>query len=210
MSNFWQNYFSVFFNKAKVTISTVSATTQTISSSVVKTEVLTNTRDWNESICISFRVYYDIFIKGGQAVIATEVQVTSFYVKPNPKTCLCCVWHFFYFVYGNFSMLFMEYFDYSFLSILCMTFSLISTFLYYIIHFIFFSRKKMSILTWVCGHVGHHILHEEELNRRRYTALAYDPKEYKFLLYCPFYGKHLEEYTKNVVARTQHLSFHRR
>ena len=122
MSNFWQNYFSVFFNKAKVTISTVSATTQTISSSVVKTEVLTNTRDWNESICISFRVYYDIFIKGGQAVIATEVQVTSFYVKPNPKIVD--------FVFDNFFMLWLEFF------LCCLWHILINIFWLYIVYYI--------------------------------------------------------------------------
>ena len=54
----------------------------------------------------------------------------------------------------------------------------------------------MSLLTGVYGHVGNHILHREEKNRRRNNALAYDPKEDKFLLYCPLYGKHLEEYTK--------------
>ena len=68
--------------------------------------------------------------------------------------------------------------------------------IYYIIHFIFFSLKKMSLLTGVYGHVGHHILHEEEKNRRRNTALAYDPGEDEFLLYCPLYVNHLEEYTK--------------
>ena len=46
------------------------------------------------------------------------------------------------------------------------------------------------------GHVGHHILHEEEKNRRINTALAYDPKEYEFLLYFPLYINHLEYYTK--------------
>ena len=65
----------------------------------------------------------------------------------------------------------------------------------YIIHFILFS-KKMSLLTGLYGHVSHHILHEEEKSRRRNTALEYYPKEEKFLLYCPFYVKHLEEYTK--------------
>ena len=35
----------------------------------------------------------------------------------------------------------------------------------------------MSLLTGVHGHVGHHILHEEEKNRRRNTAPEYDPKE---------------------------------
>ena len=54
----------------------------------------------------------------------------------------------------------------------------------------------MSLLTGVYGHVGHHILHEEEKNRRRNTALAYDPRENEFLIYCPLYLKNLEEYTK--------------
>ena len=47
----------------------------------------------------------------------------------------------------------------------------------------------MSLLTCVYGRVSHHILHEEEKNRRRNNALAYDPKEDKFLLYCPLYVK---------------------
>ena len=54
----------------------------------------------------------------------------------------------------------------------------------------------MYLLTGVYCNLGHHIPHEEEKNRRRNTALAYDPKEDEFLLYCPFYVKHLEEYTK--------------
>ena len=33
----------------------------------------------------------------------------------------------------------------------------------------------MSILTGEDGHVGHHILNEEEKNRRINTALEYDP-----------------------------------
>ena len=74
-------------------------------------------------------------------------------------------------------MLCMTNFDYSYLSILCMTLSLTSTFsiLYNIFHILQF--KKMSLLTGVYGHVGHHILHEEEKNRRMNTTLAYDPKE---------------------------------
>ena len=41
------------------------------------------------------------------------------------------------------------------------------------------SRKKDKIylLTGVYCNLGHHIPHEEETNRRRNTALAYDPKE---------------------------------
>ena len=54
----------------------------------------------------------------------------------------------------------------------------------------------MSLLTGVYGHVGHHILHEKEKNRRRNTALEYYPKEGRFLLYFPLYVKHLDEYTK--------------
>ena len=54
----------------------------------------------------------------------------------------------------------------------------------------------MSLLTGEYGHVGHHILHKEEKNRRINTALEYDPKEEKFLLYCTLYVKHMEEYTK--------------
>ena len=78
-----------------------------------------------------------------------------------------------------------------------MTLSTTSTFfIYYRIHFIFFSLKKKSLLTGVYGHVGHHILHEEEKNRRINTALAYDPKEDEFLLYFPLYINHLEYYTK--------------
>ena len=54
----------------------------------------------------------------------------------------------------------------------------------------------MSLLTGVCGHVGRHIIHEEEKNRRINTALECDPKEDEFLIYCPLYVNHLEEYTK--------------
>ena len=49
--------------------------------------------------------------------------------------------------------------------------------IYYIIHIIFFSLKKMSLLTGVYGYVGHHILHKEEENMRRNTALDYYPKK---------------------------------
>ena len=54
----------------------------------------------------------------------------------------------------------------------------------------------MSLLTGVYGNVGHHILHDREKNRRRNTALAYDPKEDGLILYFPLYVKHLEGYTK--------------
>ena len=59
-----------------------------------------------------------------------------------------------------------------------MTLSMISTFsIYYKIHFIFFSLKHtISILTILYDHVDNHILNVEEENRRRNTALAYDPK----------------------------------
>ena len=98
--------FQYFFNKVKGTISAVAATALTLSFSVVETEVATNTRHWNESIRVSFVVYSVIFVKGGQAAGATEVQVTSFYVQPNPKICLCCV----YVVYDNLSTLCMTIF----------------------------------------------------------------------------------------------------
>ena len=75
-------------------------------------------------------------------------------------------------------MLCIAYFDLFLLFILCMELCLTSTFsIYDIIYFIFFSLKKMSLLTGVYGHVGHHILHEKEKNRKRNTTLAYDPKE---------------------------------
>ena len=58
-----------------------------------------------------------------------------------------------------------------------MTLSLTSNVsIYYIIHIIFI-RKTISLPTGVYGHVGHHILHEEEKNRRINTALENDPKE---------------------------------
>ena len=67
-----------------------------------------------------------------------------------------------------------------------MELSLTSTFsIYYIIHFIFFSRKKPSLLTGVYGNVGRHILHEEEKNSRINTVLEYYPKRYKFLICFP-------------------------
>ena len=63
----------------------------------------------------------------------------------------------------------------------------------------------MPLLTGVYGHVGHHILHEEDKNRRINTALEYDPREDELLLYCPFCVKNLEDYTKkNVAERNQH------
>ena len=62
---------------------------------------------------------------------------------------------------------------------------------------IFFSKNKISLLTGIYGHVGHHIIYEEEKNRRRNNDLGYDTKEDELLLYCPLYVKHLEEYTKH-------------
>ena len=41
----------------------------------------------------------------------------------------------------------------------------------------------MSLLTGLYGHVGHHILLEEDKNRRINTSLEYDPKEDEFCLY---------------------------
>ena len=52
----------------------------------------------------------------------------------------------------------------------------------------------MSLLTGVYGHVGNHILHKEEKNRRRNNALAYDPKEDEFLLKRTLYVNRLEDY----------------
>ena len=43
----------------------------------------------------------------------------------------------------------------------------------------------MSLPTGVYGNVGHHTLHKEENNRRRNTAMKYDTKEDKLLIYCP-------------------------
>ena len=78
-----------------------------------------------------------------------------------------------------------------------MTLILTSTFsICYIIYFILFRGGGGSLLTGVYGHVGHHILHKEDKNKRRNTDLTYDPKEDGFLIYFPLYVKHLEEYTK--------------
>ena len=118
-------YFKTFY--------AVAALGKSVYFSAIETEVTTDTRHRNESIFISF-------VKGGQAFIATEVQVTSVCVKPNSTIRLCCAWQFVYFVYSNLSRLCMTYFDYYFFSILCITLILTSTvYIYYIIHFIFFS-----------------------------------------------------------------------
>ena len=62
--------------------------------SVVETEVAIKTRHQNELIFILFGVCCDIIVKGGQASGATEVQVTLFYVKPNPTIFLYSVCQF--------------------------------------------------------------------------------------------------------------------
>ena len=118
------------------------------------------------------------------------------------KICLYCSRQCLYFVYDNFYMVCITYLDYSLLYILFLTLSLASIiYLYYIIHFTFFSLKKKSLLTGVYGNVGHNILHKEEKNRRRNTSLSYDPKEEKFLLYCPLYTNYLGYYTKTTWPR---------
>ena len=128
---------------------------KTVFFSITKTEVTTVTRNQNGSIII-------LLVKRGQAARAMEVLLTSFDVKLNPIICLCCVCPFVYVVYDNLyilcmrilSLLRMKYFDYSFLSILCMTLSLTSTFsIYYIIHFILFSQKQNfspNCCAWSC------------------------------------------------------------
>ena len=98
-------------------------------------------------------------------------------------------------------MLCITYFDYFFLSILCMTLSLTSIFSISHNAFHIPQFKKMSLLTGVYGHVGHQILHKEENNRRINTALVYYPKDEELLLYCSLFAKHLEEYTKKMWAR---------
>ena len=45
-------------------------------------------------------------------------------------------------------------------------------------------------------HAGHQILHEEETNMRGNNYPEYNPKEDKLLIYCPFYVKNLEGFTK--------------
>ena len=106
----------------------MSETAQTLSFSIVKTEMATNTRNQNEPIRILFGVYSNIFVKGGQATVSTEVQVTSLFVKPKSTICLGCLRKFVHVVHEYLSMLCMAYFEYSFLSIFCMTLSLTSNF----------------------------------------------------------------------------------
>ena len=112
------------------------------------------------------------------------------YVKPNPI--------FPHVVYDNLSMLCMTYFYYYFFVYIVYDIKsdLKNFYILYNIFHILQLKNKMSILTGVYGHVDNHILHKEEKNRRTNTALAYDQKEDEFLLYCPLYVKHLEDYTK--------------
>ena len=78
-----------FFNNKKGTISALAEKVKTLSFSVIKKEVATDTRHQNESIRI-------FFLKGGQAARGTEVRVTLLHVKPNPTI--------FYVVYYSLSM----------------------------------------------------------------------------------------------------------
>ena len=137
------------------TISAMAATGKTLSFSIIETEVATNTRHQNKSTCI-------LFVKTGQASRATELWVSSFYVKLNATFRLCCLWEFVYFVNEILSILCTIYFNYCFLSLLCMTLSLTSNVsTYYTIHLIVFSLKKNPLLTGVYGHVGEHILNKK-------------------------------------------------
>ena len=85
------------------TISAFSESGKTVSLSVIEAEVETNTRHRIEFIFI-------VFVKGGQASIATGVRVTLFYVKINPTFFLFCVWQFVYVVYDNLSIFCMTIF----------------------------------------------------------------------------------------------------
>ena len=76
------------------TTSSQEATGKTVSFSVIKTEVATNTRHQNEFIFI-------LFVKGGQVAGVMEVRVTLFYVKPNTTILLCYVWQFVDVVYDS-------------------------------------------------------------------------------------------------------------
>ena len=67
------------------------------------------------------------------------------------KICLYCVWQFIYVVYETFWLLF--------LSILCMTLSMTSNVSILYNKFNIIQWIKMSLLTGMYGHVGHHILH---------------------------------------------------
>ena len=62
----------------------------------------------------------------------------------------------------------------------------------------------MYLLTGVYGHIGHHILHEKEKNRRRNTDLEYDPKEDEFPSILSIVCKApIRVHKNNVAARTQ-------
>ena len=73
-------------------------------------------------------------------------------------------------MYDIFLLLFFVYIFYDIKSDLNFFYILYNTF--HILQF----KKKMSLLTGVYGRVGHHILHEEDNNRRRNNALEYDAK----------------------------------
>ena len=63
----------------------------------------------------------------------------------------------------------------------------------------------MSLITGLYGHVGNQILHKEEKNRRINNALAYYPREDKFLLYFTLFFEAPGRVHKNTVdAMTQH------
>ena len=80
--------------------------------------------------------------------------------KPNNLSklcmtiCLCCVWKNIYLCMTIFQCYVWHIFINLFLSVLCMTLNLTSTFS---IHYII--QNKMSLLTGVYGHVGHHIIY---------------------------------------------------
>ena len=159
MSNFWRNHFSVFFNKSKGTISTPLLKHKLRQTPGIETNQFALFR------CLLWHIFkrrIDRWINGGTShLVLCETKTKNLPIL-FMTICLCCVWHILVI----------------FLSILCMTLSLTSTFsIYYIINYIFLSKKnKMSLLTGVYGRVGHHILHEEDNNRRRNNALEYDAK----------------------------------
>ena len=100
-------------------------------------------------IHISFGVYSDIFVKGGQAVGATEVRVTSFIVKPNPTICISCVWTFVYVLYDNLYTLCMTTwkFLYYYFYMLCMKICLCCVWQFlYVVYDIFWLLFFLSIL----------------------------------------------------------------
>ena len=83
---------------------------------------------------------------------------------------LFCVWQFVYVVYEIFWLLCFYYIVYDINSYLNFFYILFNKF-----HNIQFFL--MALLTSVYGRVGHHILNEEDKNRRRNTALEYHTKE---------------------------------